>query len=638
MSLIRQLWLAVFTSTLIAFAGSFLLSMLTARHYLEQQLATKNADNAASLALAMSQLPKDPVTIELQLAALTDNGQYASVRLLDPSGGVLSERGSPTPPQNAPVWFASLFPIGSPPGEALVSDGWKQFARIQLVSHSRFAQEELWNGCLRLLAGFAVGGLALGLVGMALLHFIRRPLAAVVDQAEAISRRRFVTIAEPRVPELRSLARAMNAMVERLQTLFAEEAQRLELLWREANFDSLSGLANRSFFMNQLETALNSDDLPSQGQLFILRLADLSGINRRHGRETTDRLLEMTGAALRRLANAHPAAIPGRLNGADFGLLLPGHNDAAPTAEILLATIADIDGAHLGADRLIAHVASGAYRHGESANALLARIDAALAAAEGMSSSAWREVETVGQTAPPVSQTEWKRLLDDALESGQLHLAEFPVADSRQRCLLHRECPLRLRDGEDGEWLNAGAFMPVAVRLAMTSALDLAAVRMALKSLADGQTDLAINLAAESIADASFLRVLENLLAAQAEACPRLWLEVPECGAFRHFDVFRDFCERMRALGCRVGIEHFGRQLSDIGRLHDIGLDYLKVDGSFIRQIDVQPGNQAFLKGLCGIAHNIGLLVIAEDVQTAEALTMLPTLGFDGATGPAVPR
>ena len=122
----------------------------------------------------------------------------------------------------------------------------------------------------------------------------------------------------------------------------------------------------------------------------------------------------------------------------------------------------------------------------------------------------------------------------------------------------------------------------------------------------------------------------------KADNAPRLWMEVAEIGAFQHFDAFLDFAQRLRPLGCRLGIEHFGRQFSQIGRLHDIGIDYLKVDGSFIRAIDTQAGNQAFLKGLCSIAHNIGLTVIAESVQTPEELAILPELGFDGATGPAV--
>lgn len=87
----------------------------------------------------------------------------------------------------------------------------------------------------------------MGLLGMQLLRRIRRPLDAVVGQARAISERRFISIAEPQTPELKSLASAMNAMVVRLKAMFAEEAARLEQVRREANLDSLTGLANRAF-------------------------------------------------------------------------------------------------------------------------------------------------------------------------------------------------------------------------------------------------------------------------------------------------------------------------------------------------------------------------------------------------------
>ena len=180
--------------------------------------------------------------------------------------------------------------------------------------------------------------------------------------------------------------------------------------------------------------------------------------------------------------------------------------------------------------------------------------------------------------------------------------------------------------------------MPMASRLSMTTELDLSAVRLALEKIASGAAAIAVNLSGESVFDPDFRERLHATIAARKELAPHLWLEVSEIGAFQHFEAFQSFCNILRPLGCRLGIEHFGRQFSEIGRLHDIGLDYLKVDGSFIRAIDSQAGNQAFLKGLCSIAHNIGLTVIAEGVQTAEELARLPGLGFDGATGPAIPR
>ncbi len=636
MSLFRQLWLAIIVSTLFAFAGSFVASMLTARHYLTQQLAIKNNDNAASLALSMSQLEKDPITIELQVAAVFDSGQYAAVRLIDPEGKVMIEKTSPPMAGNVPEWFVRLFPIDSQPGQAQVSSGWNQFATVEIISHNQFAYKVLWDGALRMLLWFTIAGGVLGLLGMQLLGRIKRPLDAVVGQAKAISERRFVSIAEPSTPELKSLARAMNAMVDRLKAMFSEEAARLEQVRREATLDSLTGLANRAFFLNQLDAALSDDDAAPAGSLLILRLADLAGINKRAGREMADELLRRLGNSLNELTAGKPSAAAARLNGADFALLLPGTHDPAPQAEKLLDTLRDLSSAGLIDSERIGYVASGVYLHGQSIGSLLARIDVALAGAEHQSGLAWCRAESCGEQGV-TSNADWKKLLQGAIETQRLRLVEFPVANSGGH-LLHLECPLRLQASEGGEWLAAGSFMPMATRLAMTTELDLAATRLALERITAGAAAVAVNLSGESVLNASFRQRLHALVAARKDIAPRLWLEVSEVGAFQHFEEFHAFCNALRPLGCRLGIEHFGRQFSEIGRLHDIGLNYLKVDGSFIRAINTQPGNQAFLKGLCSIAHNIGLTVIAEGVQTAEELATLPELGFDGATGPAVPR
>jgi diguanylate cyclase (GGDEF)-like protein len=636
MSLFRQIWFAVIASALIAFAGSFVASMLTARHYLGQQLTIKNNDNAASLALSMSQLDKDPVTVELQVAAVFDSGQYVSVRVIDPEGQVMIEKSSPPLAGDVPEWFVRLFPIAAEPGRAQVSSGWTQFGTVELISHSHFAYRELWEGGLRLLLWFAVGGVLMGLLGMHFLQRLKRPLDAVVAQARAISERRFSRIEEPAPQELKSVAAAMNAMVDRLKAMFAEEASRLETVRREATLDPLTGLANRAFFLNQLDAALSDDDAQPSGSLLLVRLADLAGINRRLGREMADELLRRLGALLQEQTTDHPQAAAARLNGADFALLLPGLQDPAPVAESLLASLNDLVSAGLIDGERIGHIGSCTYVHGQGIGPLLARLDSALASAEGQGASAWCPAERACP-AHATTNADWRKLLDGAIQTQRLRLIEFPVANSRGQ-LLHLECPLRLQACEGGEWLAAGSFMPIASRLSMTTELDLAAARLAMDRIAAGAAAVAVNLSGESIRDAHFRRRLHAQIATRKDLAPRLWLEVAEVGAFQHFSEFQTFCNLLRPLGCRLGIEHFGRQFSEIGHLHDIGLDYIKVDGSFIRAIDSQPGNQAFLKGLCSIAHNIGLTVIAEGVQTAAELAALPGLGFDGATGPAVPR
>ena len=191
---------------------------------------------------------------------------------------------------------------------------------------------------------------------------------------------------------------------------------------------------------------------------------------------------------------------------------------------------------------------------------------------------------------------------------------------------------------EHGEWLPAGHFLPVAERLRLTPQLDLTAVRLGLRELAahPDLPGLAINLSASSISDERFRTELLAQLAADRANASRLWLEVAEGGALKHLAEFRELCLALKLAGCRVGLEHFGHHFSQIGQLHDLGLDFLKVDASFIRGVDGNPGNTAFLRGLSGIAHTIGLLVLAEGVTSDAELAALGAIGFDGATGPLI--
>ena len=122
MSLIKQLWIAIALVMSIAFGGSMVVSVLSARHYLEQQLQVKNIDNATALALSLTQLPKDEVTVELQVAAQFDAGHYRFIRIVSPKGKTLVERVATSTQQGAPDWFVNLIPIRTTPGQALVQD------------------------------------------------------------------------------------------------------------------------------------------------------------------------------------------------------------------------------------------------------------------------------------------------------------------------------------------------------------------------------------------------------------------------------------------------------------------------------------------------------------------------------------
>ncbi len=634
MSLYRQLWLAVIATTLVAFSGSFVLGMLSARGYLEEQLGIKNADNAAALALSISQQPnKDQVTQELLVAAQFDSGHYQAIRFADPYGKTVVERSGASTTDYVPQWFTRLFPIESAPGTAQITNGWQQIGTITLVSHASFAYRELWRSSIQMFAWFTLAGIVTGLIATFVLRRLQRPLANVVAQAEAIGERRFVTIPSPGVPELDSLAGAMNGMVTRLKSMFDEQATRIEELRRRANHDSLTGLANRSYFQNRLQATLESDESAEEGSLLLIRVPDLSELNLRLGRQPMDALLGKIGGCIEQTAKAHEDSLVARLNGADFAALLPGIPDGRLTAEKILAGLRAIAPQDAGIET-IAQIGIGRFARGMSVGAVLARADRALAAAESSGGNNWQTARDEDSTFQPANSADWVRQIRDVIAAGRIRLAAYPVCGNDGR-LLHEELMLRVQIDEAGDWIAAGQIMPMASRVKLTGELDLAAVDLALGRVRAGNTAVAVNLAAESVESEDFRRELLRRLRSASPA-GRFALEVSEHGLLRHFAAVRSLREAMAGYGCGFGVEHVGRRFGEIARLQELGLDYLKVDASFIRGIDTNRENRAFLEGLASIARGMGAKVIAEGVQTSAELAALPSLGFEGATGPVV--
>lgn len=636
MSIYRQFWLAIIGVTLLAFTGSFAVSVYTARKYIEQQLYMKNVDNASSLALVLSQLPsKDPVTVELIIAAQFDTGHYQEIVLNSPTHEVIAERHYTGQEADSPNWFQRLFPLQAQAGLAQVQDGWKQYGTIRVASHSRFAYQALWTGVQELAVWFVLAGLIAGVFGTLVLRLLFQPLNRVVEQAQAIQERRFITLPEPRTPELKSVVVAMNAMVGRLKSMFSEEASRLDELRRKVNHDPLTNLPNRAFFMTWLQETLQNEESLAGGTLALLRVSGLESLNSRLGHARTDQLLMDIARTLQELTEDDGHKIAARLNGSDFALLAAGDGDVGQLANALMVRLDEAVRARWQDIDDLFHIGIVPYQRGEKTSELMAATDRALAMAENMGPNRCHIAEVSGQTIQHINSEDWRAILTEALDQGRIKLERYPVLAAGGKAL-HEEGTARLQTKPGGMWLSAGEFMPMVLRLKLSSAVDMDAMKIALGHLADRDTEIAVNLSADSITDWAFRDALVSMLSQNPEKSHRLWIEVPEYGAFRNFDAFKSFCNSVDPLGCKLGIEHFGRHFGEIAKLAELGLDYLKVDSSYIRSISENPGNQDFLKGMCRMAHNVGILVIAEGVMTEDELDTLLGIGFDGVTGQAV--
>ena len=630
MSMYRQFWLAIILSTLLALVGSLLASTLSSRAYLNEQLRLKNADNATVLALSLSQKNIDAVELELVIAALFDSGHYVSIVVTDPMGKTIVERRAALEKSDVPSWFINAFPIQSMPGQAQISSGWTQIGTVSLVTQSGAAYQTLWKSSREMVMTLALSGLIAGYLGTLILRRLKKPLRVVVDQATAMSERRFIITPEPKVPELRQLSMAMNSTSNLLQSMFAEEAERVEALRRQANTDPVTGLANRHHFLAQLQVSVEAEDAPA-GSLLLLRLTRLAELNRQLGRNKADALLRKIGELLMVSQNSLPNGFSARLNGTDFALIFREVDAGAVASTLLqqvtqeLASIPNSPSAFIGV---------GQFSNGMAPGAVLSQVDSAVASAESAGINDWRMAAPLDIEQAPRSAEEWSKLIQRALEQNWVKLALFPVVYFDGK-VSHKEAALRLMFG--GEWFPAGRFLPIAERLGLTDRLDLAAVNLAFEDLSQQTTtDIAVNLSAHSIQDAGFRSRLRSLLMSRPLLAKRLWIEVPENGAHGNLDAFRAFYQDMQQTGCKLGLEHFGRQFEKLNLLHDLKLDYVKVDGAFIRGIDGNAGNQAFIKGIANIIHRMGLQVFAESVNTPEELAALTNLGLDGATGIAV--
>jgi len=633
MSLMRQVWLLVLGVVLTSLVGSVAVSAGSVRHLIGTQLQVKNADNAAALALAMSQQHGDAGLMELVLSAQFDLGHYERVTWRKADGSVGFEKSAPQlAATSAPAWFVHLLPFNADPGVAQVSGGWNAMGTIEVVSHSAYAYDELWKSLVRTLALLSAVGIVAGVIALLVLRRIRRPLDNAVAQAQSVVEGSYRMVEESRVPELQRLTAAMNAMVLRVKAMFDAQAEQLSVLRVQAHCDVLTGMSTRKHFLAEFESALTHDEGPARGGLVMVRLRDLLGLNQRLGRPAVDDVLVAIAKAVKAYPDSVNGCLAGRLNGADFVLWLPAPGVAAETAHALAEALR----ASLPAFGNGIRVALGSVElpRERPMGQWLGFVDAALASAEAQSGAIVEAEADVGtEIAPAQGERAWRAQIMEAIKARRARLVEFPLVDAQGQ-VLHLECPLQLRLEADGEFEAAARWLPLAVRSRLTAEADALAVQLALEAIArDGQAR-AVNIAQASLQDGGFIARLRELVFAQPTHARKLSLEVPEAAAIQHFDLLFEMGRQLRPLGVKLGLEHAGAGLAQVERLFQAGLDYIKLDAAVVTGLNGDAARIAFVRGLLVMLRSLSLKVYGEGLVEASDVRELWDCELDGVTGP----
>ena len=631
MSLMRQICLLLLGVVLLSLMGSAAVSAVSMRQVLQTQLQLKNSDNALSLALAMSQQHGDESLMKLLLAAQFDSGHYQSLVWRMADGKLALERRVPAVPSVAPAWFVALTPVTIAPGVAQVSDGWRDAGSVEVLSQSAYVHDELWRSTLRTAGLLALVGTLAGVFALLVLRRIRRPLDNAVQQAQSLVDGNFLTMAESQVPELQRLTQAMNTMVVRMRGMFEAQAAQLEALRIQAQCDGLTGLSHRRQFLAQLESALARDDGPDEVGMVLLRLRDLQDLNLRLGRPTVDRALVTVANAVNSYPERVLGCFAGRLNGADFALWLPAPGVAQETALALseaLRISLPAFGPHI-------HVSLGAVEmpRNNRSSIWFGAADAALARAEALGNFAVELASQVEAGLPPQGERVWRQQIGDAIKQRRTRLVQFPVID-RGNQVQHLECPLQMQLDVNGEFEPAQRWLPLAVRSRLTADVDTHVVALALEAIARDGQHRCVNIAPASLLDGGFTARLRDLVFQSPQAARKLGMEVAEPAAIDSFDLLYEMGRQLRPLGVKLGIEHAGAGLSQVERLYQAGLDYVKLDASVVQGVASDAARAAFVRGLVIMLRSLALEVYAEGVTDAMDVQALWDCNVDGLTGP----
>lgn len=638
MSLFKQLLFAICLFLVVAFTGSFMVSLESSRSQYVNQLRSHAQDGATALALTLTPNIDDPAMVELMVSSLFDSGYYASIKVIDvASNAVLVERHAEPDSNGVPAWFIRLAGLQAVGGDAIVSRGWQQAARVEVVSHPMFALAKLWQGALGSLGWLLLCGVVSAVLGALLLRRQLRPLDYMVAQSHAIARREFLSLPDlPRTPELRRVVQAMNQMVEKLKALFHEQAERSEQLRAESYQDSLTGLANRRYFEMQLNTEVSNIEEGRAGYLLLLRIQDLAGLNARLGGQRTDQLIQAVSEQLRRACDRHPEThdLIARSRGGEFAVLAPGldFEEAKHLAQTLESALRSLHQTEASDVTPVACIGLAPYAPGDAPDALLTLADEALARAEHQRSPGWVCLQHGAATPAPDSQNAWHSRLDRALDKGQFELFFQPVVDCQAPGrILHYKVISRLHD-DQGEPLAAGRFLPWLERFGWMPRLDLLVLEKVLGHLEHHEGSLALNLSAATLADDGAMRQVYEQLGHHSALAARLTLEIGEEQLPRQASL-EHLTRRLRALGVGLALQRFGGRFSMIGNLENLGLAYLKIDGSYIRHIDQEQHKRLFIEAIQQAAHSIDLPLIAERVESEGELNVLREMGVQGVQG-----
>jgi len=415
----------------------------------------------------------------------------------------------------------------------------------------------------------------------------------------------------------------------------------------QASHDALTGLANRREFERRIEEALESARAGSRHVLCYLDLDRFKAVNDECGHVAGDNMLREVAGLIKEAVRDSDTV--GRLGGDEFGVLLGGCplEKARQIADDVVRAVSDHR--FVWKDKIFTvGVSIGLVEVTHESTAIEDLIHAADSACYlAKNQAAHVHVYSARDEAAARERGEilWLQLLQAALKDNRFELHAQPIVavESSVTSGPGLEVLLRLKD-EKGVLVAPAEFMRAAERYRLMPHVDRWVVQTALAAFGRGAVRLApgrslcINLSGQTLGDPGFLEFVVDCLDRTGVSPERICFEVTENAVITNIEHARRFIGVLHGMGCRFALDDFGRGLSSFANLKNLSLDYLKIDGYFIRNLASDNVNQAMVTAMIKLARSLNFQVIAEHVEDLSALESARRMGVDFVQGYQVAR
>ncbi|MFO1406330.1 MAG: EAL domain-containing protein [Steroidobacteraceae bacterium] len=417
----------------------------------------------------------------------------------------------------------------------------------------------------------------------------------------------------------------------------------------QAMHDGLTGLVNKSEFERRLQEALEEAQASDQRHvLCYLDLDRFKAVNDECGHVAGDAMLREVAGILKE--SVRDSDTVGRVGGDEFAILLKGCplEKARQIADDIVRAVADYRFVwkdkifNVGVSAGLVEVA----RDSSTLDDLVSAADSACYVAKKQGGHVHVYSARDEAQARQRGEIHWLQALQAALKEGRFRLYAQPIiASTGNDTASGPALEVLLRLPEDaGQMVSPAEFMAAAERYRLMPEVDRWVVATALAALGRGairlpaERLLCINLSGQTLADPAFLEYVVECIDRTGVAPERVCFEVTEQSVVMNVEHAQRFIRVLQGFGCKFALDDFGSNLGSFAKLKDLRIDYLKIDGAFIRNLASDSVNQAMVAAMIKLARSLDFQVVAEHVEDMSALDSARRIGVDFLQGYQVGR